>query len=352
MTLDALTSGFNMTTNLSLSEEFHDMMGFSEEKVRELLLLVLEDKSREEEIIDTMRIFYNGYRFSEEAKGSLYNSDMVLYFLKHFALKNEFPKHMLDENIAPDYGKLKLLFERLNWTDNKAILESVLREGNVSAQIIRVFDFENKKLGFDEFVSFLFYLGNLTIEGETDLGTPILKIPNRVIEDLYWQYYADVLQSYNDLPPYTEKIRAACEKMALGNEQAFIDLIQNALSLLSNREFQKFDEKYIKMLVISYAMLAEIFFVQIERETSAGGYIDLEFGIQPRNLHRPHFQYVFEFKYLKKEQEKNLQKTQEEAENQLKKYLETDEILKNTKKLRAFTVVTVKDEMFWKELKM
>jgi hypothetical protein len=122
--------------------------------------------------------------------------------------------------------------------------------------------------------------------------------------------------------------------------------------MLSNREFQKFDEKYIKMLVISYAMLAEIFFVQNERETSAGGYIDLEFGIQPKNLHRPHFQYVFEFKYLKKEQEKNFQKTQEEAEKQLRKYLETDEILKNTKKLRAFTIVTLKDEMFWKELKM
>ncbi len=349
MTLDALTSGFNITTNLSLAEDFHDLMGFSEEKVRELLRLVLEDKSREEDIIGTMRIFYNGYRFHKKT-GRLYNSDMVLYFLKHFAYKNEFPERMLDDNIAPDYGKLKLLFERLNWTDNKAILENVLREGNVSAQIIRVFDFEHKKLGFDEFVSFLFYLGNLTIEGETELGTPILKIPNRVIEELYWQYYADVLQSYNNLPPYTEKIRAACEKMALGNEQSFIDLIQNALSLLSNREFQKFDEKYIKMLVISYAMLAEIFFVQTERETTAGGYIDLELGIQPKNLHRPHFQYVFEFKYLKKEQEKNFQKTQEEAETQLRKYLETDEILKNIKKLRAFTVVTVKDEMFWKEL--
>jgi hypothetical protein len=55
---------------------------------------------------------------------------------------------------------------------------------------------------------------------------------------------------------------------------------------------------------------------------------------------------------LKKEQEKNFQKTQEEAETQLRKYLETDEILKNTKKLRAFTIVTVKDEMFWKELKI
>ena len=137
---------------------------------------------------------------------------------------------MLDENIAPDYGKLKMIFERLNWTENTEILETVLREGNITAQIIRVFDFEHRKLGYDEFVSFLFYLGNLTIEGENQLGTPILKIPNRVIEELYWQYYADILQSYNNLPPYTEKIRTACEKMALGDEKPFFDLIQKTLT--------------------------------------------------------------------------------------------------------------------------
>jgi hypothetical protein len=349
ITLDSLTSGFNMTTNLSLDEEFHDMMGFTEAEVRDLLLLVLENQSREEKIINDMRIYYNGYKFHNNAQ-KLYNSDMVLYFLKFFARKNQYPDRMLDENIAPDYGKLKMIFERLNWTENTEILETVLREGNITAQIIRVFDFEHRKLGYDEFVSFLFYLGNLTIEGENQLGTPILKIPNRVIEELYWQYYADILQSYNNLPPYTEKIRTACEKMALGDEKPFFDLIQKTLTQLSNRDFQKFDEKYIKMFVIAYAMLAEIFFVQTERETSAGGYIDLEFGIQPKNLHRPHFQYVFEFKYLKKEEEGKLKDKQEEAEIQLRKYLETDEILKNTNKLRAFTLVAVKDVLFLTEI--
>jgi hypothetical protein len=349
ITLDSLTSGFNMTTNLSLDEEFHDMMGFTESEVRDLLLLVLADKSREEKIINDMRIYYNGYKFHNNAQ-KLYNSDMVLYFLKFFSRKNHYPDRMLDENIAPDYGKLKMIFERLNWTENTEILETVLREGNITAQIIRVFDFEHRKLGYDEFVSFLFYLGNLTIEGENQLGTPVLKIPNRVIEELYWQYYADILQSYNNLPPYTEKVRTACEKMALGDEKPFFDLIQKALTQLSNRDFQKFDEKYIKMFIIAYAMLAEIFFVQTERETSAGGYIDLEFGIQPKNLHRPHFQYVFEFKYLKKEEEAKLKDKQDEAENQLRKYLQTDEILKNTQKLRAFTLVAVKDELFLSEI--
>jgi hypothetical protein len=350
LTLDALTSGFNIATNLTLSEKFHDLMGFSEDEVRDLLLLVLKDKNREAKIKDDMRTFYNGYKFNTKTNCSLYNSDMVLYFLKHFADNNEYPEPMLDENIAPDYGKLKLIFERLNWTENRQILETVLREGEITARLTRIFTFEYKNPGYDEFISFLFYLGNLTIKGENELGTPIFKIPNRVIEDLFWQYYGIILQSYNSLPPYTEKIRAAAEKMALGNQVPFFELIQGVLKQLSNRDFIKFDEKYIKMLVIAYAMLSEIFFVQSERETADGGYIDLEFGIQPHNRHRPHFQYVFEFKYLSKENEKLFDAVQSEAETQLRRYLQTDEYLKNTPKLRAFTVVVVKDELFLKEL--
>ena len=138
--------------------------------------------------------------------------------------------------------------------------------------------------------------------------------------------------------------------MALGDAEMFFGQIKKALAQLSNRDYQKFDEKYIKMLFIAYAVQSEIFFVQSERETQSGGYVDLEFGVQPKNRHRPHFSYVFEFKYLKKEQENLLEEKQKEAEIQLRKYLTTDEILQNTVKLRAFTVVIVKDELFLKEL--
>jgi hypothetical protein len=138
--------------------------------------------------------------------------------------------------------------------------------------------------------------------------------------------------------------------MAGGDIEPFFDLIRAALKQLSNRDYQKFDEKYVKLLMIAYAVQSEIFFVQSERETSTGGYIDLEFGIQPKNQHRPHCQYIFEFKYLKKENQSDLKNANEEAKNQLKNYLQTDVILKNAPKLRAFTVVVVKDEIFLTEI--
>ena len=349
MTLDGLTSGFNITTNLTLSPKYHDMMGFSEQVVRDLLGLVLKDKSREEQVTETMRVFYNGYKFHKNC-GRLYNSDMVLYFLKHFADENKYPEEILDENIAPDYGKLMAIFERLNWTDNSAVLEEVLRNEEITAPLLRQFNFMSDDWGISEFVSFLFYLGNLTIKGENEVGELTFKIPNKVIEELYWQYYAVVLKRKNDLPLTRDKVMPSVRALAMGNHEPFFALVQEALKHLSNRDFQGFDEKYVKMLVIAYAVQSEIFFVQTERETSAGQYIDLEFLAQPKNREKRHFQYVFEFKYLKKEKAHLAEEAQKEAEMQLRSYLATDENLKNIPKLRAFTVLVVKDELVLKEL--
>jgi hypothetical protein len=350
VTLDALTSGFNIATNLTLSEKFHDLMGFSEEEVRGLLLLILDDKSREEKVVEDMRTFYNGYKFNANAPSRLYNSDMALYFLKHFADGNRYPVPMLDENIAPDYGKLKMIFERLNWTDNRHILEEVLQTGEVTSKIVRMFDFSRSRFGQNEFVSFLFYMGNLTVLGSNEFGETVLTIPNQVIRELYWEYYADVLSEHDRLPVSPDLVSPAIRKMAGGNPEEFFGLVRDAVKQLSNRDFRKFNEKYIKLLFIAYAMQSEIFFVQSERETSAGGYVDLELSKQPRNRHLTHFEYVFEFKYLKKEEESKLEDTQAEAEKQLCFYLENDEILKSKPKLRAFTVVVVKDEMFLREM--
>jgi hypothetical protein len=350
VTLDALTSGFNIAKQLTLRREFHDVMGFTEEQTRELLLMVLEDKSREEKIAETMRVYYNGYKFNANAENTLYNPDMVLYFLDNFMTYQTFPDEMLDENITPDYGKLKMIFERLKWTENRRVLEEVLREGAVTAKLIRQFNFVKIRFGQSEFVSFLFYLGNLTVFKTNEFGEHLFKIPNQVIKELYWEYYADVLAEFDNLPVSEDAVTPAVRLMAGGNHEAFFDLIRTALKQLSNRDYQKFNEKYVKLLIIAYAVQSEIFFVQSERETSLGGYIDLEFAIQPKNLHRPHYQYVFEIKYLKKENEHLLSEKQEEAENQLKNYLTTDTILKNAAKLRAFTLVVVKDEMFLKEI--
>jgi hypothetical protein len=349
VTLDSVTSGFNIVTHLTHQEEFHDMMGFTEAEVQALVELVLVDKSRLPQIMSDLRTHYNGYKFNPKQASTIYNSDMVLYFLQQFQRGQAYPTEMLDPNIMPDYGKLKRMFEVANWEDNIDVLETVLQKHEIEANLIYQFNFE-KGFKRTEFINFLYYLGNLTIKKISDVGVPIFKIPNLVIEELYWEYYAEVLQQRAALPYEEDKVRPAVFDLARGQEKPFFALIERNLETLSSRDFRNFDEKYVKMLIVAYAMQGDVFFIRSEREVGGGlGYVDIEFLVKPNNP-QPHPQYVFELKYLKKEEESRLASTQATAEKQLRLYLAKDEILQNLAQLRAFVVVVVKTKVYLREL--
>ncbi len=325
------------------------MMGFTEAEVQALVELVLVDKSRLPQIMSDLRTHYNGYKFNPKQASTIYNSDMVLYFLQQFQRGQAYPTEMLDPNIMPDYGKLKRMFEVANWEDNIDVLETVLQKHEIEANLIYQFNFE-KGFKRTEFINFLYYLGNLTIKKISDVGVPIFKIPNLVIEELYWEYYAEVLQQRAALPYEEDKVRPAVFDLARGQEKPFFALIERNLETLSSRDFRNFDEKYVKMLIVAYAMQGDVFFIRSEREVGGGlGYVDIEFLVKPNNP-QPHPQYVFELKYLKKEEESRLASTQATAEKQLRLYLAKDEILQNLAQLRAFVVVVVKTKVYLREL--
>jgi hypothetical protein len=349
ITLDSLTSGFNIVKHLTSEKKFEAMMGFSEAEVRELLLLVLEDKSREQSIMQDLRNYYNGYKFYPLSQENLYNSDMVLYFLDNFKEEQTYPRQILDPNIMPDYGKLKKMFEVANWQENIKVLEEVLERGNISCEQIYQFSFEND-FGRREFINFLYYLGNLTIEGVNMAGEVVFKIPNKVIAELYWQYYAHLLQKMNDLYLEEDKVRKAVVQMAFGKTEEYFALVEKLLKLLSNRDYQRFDEKYIKMILMAYAIQGNVFYVQSEREISGGGYLDLELYIKPNNPNE-HHQFAIELKYLKKEQEHLLSQVQAEAKAQILEYYQKDSLLQSKKMLHLLAVVVVKDTIFVEEVK-
>ncbi len=350
MTLDSLTSGFNIVTHLTHHHAFHNLMGFTEEEVTQLLDLVLEDKSRAGEVIKDMRDWYNGYRFSLEGFDKIYNSNMVLYFLQEFAKFQKNPRTMLDPNIMPDYGKLKAMFEVANYQDNLEVLQEVLDKGEVIEQQIYQFDFI-KPFKRTDFVNFLYYLGNLTLKGEAPFGGEVARfhIPNYVIAELYWKYYAYILQERIDFEYDEDQIKKAIFSLMQSNEKPFFTLIENTLKLLSNRDYQRFDEKYIKMLIIAYAMVGNTFYILSERETKAGGYVDIEFCKRPNNTHQ-HTEYIFEVKYIKKDKEHTFEAIRQKAINQLKNYLTTDELIQSRELLRAFVLIFIKDSLLVEEV--
>jgi hypothetical protein len=345
ITMDSLTSGFNIVKHLTHEEEFEAMMGFSEAEVRELLNLVLTDKSREEQIMQDLRDYYNGYRFYPLSEQNIYNSDMVLYFLDHFKKREEYPRQMLDPNIAPDYGKLKEMFKVANLQANLQVLEEVLEKGSVESEQIYQFHFE-KDFGKKEFVNFLFYLGNLTIKETLPSGFISFKVPNKVIGDLYWQYYSEILQNYGELKGLQDDTQQALSDMAItGNYEKFFTLIEKLLQNLSNRDYIRFDEKHVKMVFLAYLINANIFWVQSEREVAGGGYVDIELFIRPNNPFT-HHQFAIELKYLKKEQETLLAETMQEAKEQILSYYRNDTLLQSKKMLNLLAVVAVKDKIW------
>ncbi|MCS7036338.1 MAG: AAA family ATPase, partial [Saprospiraceae bacterium] len=105
ITLDSLTSGFNIGSNLSLDLELHDLMGFREEEVAQLLRHAGVPEEELPQVLGDVRTWYNGYRFHRQAPHRLYNPDMVLYFAEEYARYRRYPERLLDINVSSDYGK-------------------------------------------------------------------------------------------------------------------------------------------------------------------------------------------------------------------------------------------------------
>jgi hypothetical protein len=346
ITLDSLTSGFNIGKHLTGSENFHDVMGFTEEETRALLNLVLEDKSREQQIMSDLKDWYNGYCFNKNVLHTVYNSDMVLYFLDNFKHRQKYPDQMLDPNIMPDYGKLMKLFNVANYQNNIEVLEEMLEKGQISSEIIYQFSFI-RPFGKIEFVNLLYYLGNLTLKGVSVSGKALFHIPNHVIADLYWQFYGYALQEKAGMLDEMDDLQDAMNStLEDGNIEPFLSFAEKVLQKLSNRDFQRFSEKSLKISLMCLASMANFYYIRSEREIENDGYIDLEFLRHPANSGAP-YEYVFELKYLKQADENLLESTMQSAKSQLKSYLEKDEYLKGLKKLKAIAIVTVKDKIHW-----
>lgn len=174
VTMDDLTSGFNIGTNYSLSPEFNEMVGFTEEEVREMLgyyASILPFRHSVDELIEVMKPWYDNYCFSEEEYGktTMYNSVMVLYFVDNYIRNNyDIPKKLVETNIRIDYDKIirKLIRYDREFSHNSGIIEDMLVKGFALGDLKDIFPFpSNCTNAPDSILSLLFYFGMITIDG-------------------------------------------------------------------------------------------------------------------------------------------------------------------------------------------
>ncbi|MDX2301597.1 MAG: PD-(D/E)XK nuclease domain-containing protein, partial [Microscillaceae bacterium] len=158
------------------------------------------------------------------------------------------------------------------------------------------------------------------------------------------EYFAWLITERENLPYNEDKIREGVRAMLRGNIQPFMKMVEDVLNILSNRDYQNFDEKYIKVLIIAYIIQTNTYYTPSERETPAG-YIDLLF-IAPTDK-KTDYEYIFELKYLKKSDasEQKIIQAKQEAKTQILQYVQADPTLRNRKSLYAFTLVFVKNKL-------
>ena len=349
LTVDAMTSGFNTVSHLTLRSEFHDLLGFKKTEVEAIMRAIGAPETVLTKIILDLTEWYDGYLFNKKATDRLYNADMVMYFAEQYESLHTYPEQMLDTNIASDYTKVRKVF-MLNSEDTTyaPLLKKLTTEGTVTARLTDIFNFEKTFTEYD-ITSLLFYMGWLTIkEAEEGERSFIFKIPNRVIQELYYDYFVAISEQESNLNrTYVDIDKALSALSKNNNPHPFLELIKALIDKqLSLRDAQKFDEKHLKMLLIPYLSLSATHYVASEPEWEKQ-YADIVLLKRP-NVETK-YNFIFELKYLKKADknkkdaltgEKNIDKVTQEARQQLAEYLKTDNAKRLTN-LKAWLLILV-----------
>jgi hypothetical protein len=345
ITLDSLTSGFNIIKQLSGDLTLHELMGFTATEVADIMLGVGAPPQKLPQIMQDLTNWYDGYLFSEEATTHLFNPDMVMYFASEYKKRLKYPRRMLDINVMSDYSKIRNLFKIGGQEQQRiAILEQLLQEGEVIMKMTDQFTFE-KNFDNSHFVNMLYYSGALTIKGY--LGDEaIFTIPNYVIKQLYFEYFSQILMDETDLNHDILGYAAAVRALVYQNDvQPLVTAVSTIMSKLSNRDSMQFGEKHLKSIFTTILMFSEVYYIHSELELERH-YIDL--FIERTSRFEIPFQFLFEFKYYSESKQKALNEKGDwaaeldKARTQLTTYKDLD-YFKDKQDLKPWLFVFVGD---------
>ena len=345
ITLDSLTSGFNISSDKTQNGFFNEMIGFTQEELIKLMEDFDIEGQEQDRLLPIMKDNYDGYKFSLDGKENVYNSNMCLFFFNAYLENRKIPRNLMDMNIASDYSKLSNILNLCRGEEKTNIIEKTIVGEGIITKITQQF---NPAIEFteQELISMLFYLGYLTIVGEK-ADYPVLKVPNKAMKEIYSDYFLKTLDtSIHNLNELYSSI--ALEIRLEGKINKLIELAQKYLSNLSNRDYIKFDEKYIKFLLYCILMNLDNFMVKSEMEFNKR-YPDLL--ILPIDFSKGYKSIMIELKYLKKDEENKLEEKQKEAKKQIQEYMQLDDT-KKIPDLKCYTIVAVNDRLHVEEVEI
>ena len=326
ITLDDLTSGYNIALNMSIDQRFNQMLGFSEDEVRQMIRYYKEvgairPELTEDSIVADMKPWYDNYCFAARSYGkepSMFNSDMVCYYMSNLVDTGRRPKELIDPNTMTDYGKLKRLI-KIDKTEGKRVevIHAIAEKGFVKARLVSHFPAE-RMMEFGNFVSLLYYYGMLTIGGV--VGERLrLVIPNNNVRLQYYQYLLDEYSSIHsiDLADLEDGFDQAAFE---GDWRPLMGFILKAYHDTTAIRQLIEGERNLQGFMNAYLTLTSYYLVAPEMEFSHG-YCDFfllpNYKVYPTVAHS----YILELKYLKADAtEAEAERQWAEAVEQVKSY--------------------------------
>ena len=326
VTMDDVTSGFNIGTNISLDPQFADFTGFRHDDLRAISdYYAAQCGFDADKAYNTAREWFDNYRFGSFDAPPLANTTIVLSFFSYIWRTKRFPNELVDENLRTDYAKIRHLItvnNRLN--GNFHILEDIVSGGApVMEQLVR--SFQAKDIAKREnFVSLLYWLGIVTIVGD-DMGTPVFGLPNGTLRQIAAQMFTQAYSDACGIDQRTSAINAGLRAFAAKGTwdkllEPLFDVVKQNFAVRDAKEGETAVASAISALLIA---AGGPYYIKREREAN-GGFYDLSmsprFDIAPKIAHAA----LIEMKYVKAGDPAptpdQLEKIKEQAIDQLDQY--------------------------------
>ena len=296
ITLNSMTTGFNIAKDISTDELFASMIGLTHEEVKTAIENIIQEGDKDE-IFETMEKHYDGYLFNKKVDERVFNATLVMYFLSHYVSHNNtIPEELYDNNIVVNYGKIDNLLKLQDNSFYKEIIEDILKTDSITGMLKTQFNLQ-EDFTRDDIISLLYYFGYLTVKSEALLGKTLFKVPNEVMKMTYGNYFIKLMKDID--VTFENKVldEAVLEMMEKGSVAKMTEYISEVMNSMGNRMFMNFDEKYIQQMYYVFLMNSKEFTVHEEYECSGGGYIDLYFE---GNREVTPYDIIVELKYIKK----------------------------------------------------
>ncbi len=328
VTMDDLTSGFNIGTNYSLNPRFNEMTGFTEEEVREMFdyyASVLPFNHTVDELIKMIKPWYDNYCFAIKRYGkiTMYNSVMVLNFLTHY-IDNDYdiPDSMVETNVRIDYEKIRMLIRHdKSFSHDASIIQELVTKGFVTGELNENFPAERIN-DPNNFLSLLFYFGMVTIAGTLNGETKFV-IPNEVVRDQMFTYLLDTYGE-NDLTfEKYEKNKLESRMAYHGDFKPYFNYIADCLKRFSSQRDKQKGEAFVHGFTLAMTSQCK-FYRPVSKLDNDGGYADI-FLLPLCDIYKDMTDsYIVELKYCKTNTtDEQVEKLFKEASAQICRYADS-----------------------------